>query len=146
MPRRAYLVFESRNPQTFHCLIGLLEGEPITLRPRIKACIPLIEGKRNAPMKARHSKSDSADTTTDDGDMGIIIRVDGWRIVRSDQSRPFAIRAYAYMPFWPNWWLSCITGFFVLKELFLIKTLCFFGDFLDFSPGSMTLGADGPMV
>jgi hypothetical protein len=146
MSRRAYLIFESKNPKTFHRLIGLLQSESISLRSRVKALISFIESKRNTSMQTCHSKSYSADTSTNNCDMRIHICINRCRVMRGEESRALTSITLTYMPLRSKGRLSYLSRFFVSKQFFLIKALCFIGEFLYFFTTPITFGADGPMV
>ncbi len=146
MSGRAYLVFESKNPKTFHRLIRLLQSESISLRPRVKALISFIQSKRNTSMQTCHSKSYSADTSTNNRDMWISICIDRCIVRRREDPRALTSITLTYVPMRSKGRLSYLSRFFVSKQFFLIETLRFIGEFLYFFTTPITLGTDGPMV
>lgn len=146
MSCRPYLVFESKNPKTFHRFIGLLKSKSIPLRPRVKADISFIESKRNTSMKTCHSKRYATYSTTNNGNMWIIICINKCVVVRGEKSTPPTMFTFTYMSLRLNWNGSGVITVFIFMQFFLIPTLCFFGEFLYFFTHPITLGTDGPFV
>lgn len=103
MPGCSYLISESRNPKTFYGFICLLESESISLRSSVKTGISFIERKRNTSMKTSYRQSYSTNTTTNNGNMWIIIYIYRQRLIGWDESRACTIITYAYVSFWPSW-------------------------------------------
>jgi hypothetical protein len=102
MPRRPYLTFESKNSKTFHRFICLLESETVPLRSGVKTCIAFIESERNSSVKTGYSKSCSADSSTDNGNMWIIC-IDRWRVFRRQEARSCAMNTDIFMSYWLDW-------------------------------------------
>lgn len=146
MSRRAYLIFESKNPKTFHRLIRLLQSESVSLRSRVKALISFIESKRNTSMQTGDSQSYSADATTNNGNMWVRICINRCSMMRGEESRALTSITLTYVSMRSKGRLSYLSRFFISKQFFLIKALRFIGEFLYFFTTSITLETDRPMV
>lgn len=146
MPCSPYLVFESKNPKALHRFIGLLESKSVSLRSRVKAGISFIESKRNTSVETSNSKSYSAYSTTNNGNMWVIFCIKRCIVMRWEKSRSHAMVTFTYMPLGLNRDRSGVITILVFMQLFLIPTLRFFGEFLYFFTHPITLGTDGPFV